>query len=325
MNQPFQITQRHLSGGVLDPKIEALLAEMAKDDSPPVEALSPVEARAGVNDRVAETGGEVMPVASIENRTLDGQDGPISVRIYTPEGDGPFPVLAYFHGGGWVICNTGTHDAPCSKVCKYANCIVVSVDYRLSPEHKYPAANNDAYNTVLWLAKNGQTIDADPTRIAVGGDSAGGNMSAVTALRCRGQNGPKLAMQLLIYPVTDLLNMDNATYTAYGENYFLTKKMMEWFRGHYLNSLEEAKTPDVSPLFAKSLANLPPALVITAEFDPLREEGEAYAKRLAEEGVPVQCSRYNGMIHPFWSMQGVTDAADTACREAADALRKAFA
>ncbi len=330
MTQPFEIEHRHLSGGVLDPQVEALLAEMEKENAPPMESISPEENRRAIVQVLEEIGGELMPVAKVEDRLLAGPDRDIPVRIYTPNGIGPipndpFPVLVHFHGGGWVVCSTATHDAPCQKLCHYAGCIVVSVDYRLSPEHRFPSANDDAFHTVQWIAANGSTIGADPKRIAVGGDSAGGNMAAVTALRCRDENGPELALQLLVYPVTDLSRMDTETYNTYGENYFLTKSTMAWFKQHYLNSPEEAESPYASPLLAPSLKHLPPALVITAEFDPLREEGENYARRLAEEGTPVQCSRYNGMIHPFWSMGGAIDRADHAHREAAEALRQAFA
>jgi len=260
----------------------------------------------------------------VEERILPTDIGPVSVRIYTPKGTGPFPVLMYFHGGGWVWCDADTHEATCRHLCRLADCIVIFVNYRRSPEYRFPAANDDAYYATKWVSDHAGEIHADPSRIAVGGDSAGGNMSAVLALRARETMDFRLAFQLLVYPVTDMSDMDGGTYETYGEGYFLTKALMKWFREQYLNSMEEALLPQVSPLLEKDLTGLPPALAITAEFDPLRQEGEAYAQRLADAGVAVQCSRYNGMIHPFWSMAGKIDQALAAYREAAGALQKAF-
>jgi acetyl esterase len=246
------------------------------------------------------------------------------VRIYTPAGSGPFPVLVFFHGGGWVIGDLDTQDGACRALANGAGCLVVSVGYRLAPEHKFPAAPDDTYAATKWVAANAASINADPARIAVGGDSAGGNLTAVTAQMARQRGGPRLAFQLLIYPVTDGA-CDTASYRDNADGYLLTKEMMLWFWNHYVRNPEERFNSMASPLRAQSLKGLPPALVQTAEFDPLRDEGEAYAARLQEAGVPVKLTRYDGMIHGFFGMASVIDRATTAIGEAAEALRSAFA
>ncbi len=324
MADGFQIETRNMAGGILDAQVAELLQLMEKMDSPPFESLSPEEARKAIGDRVYEIGGEKIALGKVEDRTIPGPGGDLPIRVFTPEGKGPFPALLYFHGGGWVTCNTETYDPACRQVCNLSNCIVVSLDYRLAPEHKFPAANEDAMAALQWLEQNGSEIGVDAGRIAVGGDSAGGQMAAVLALRCRDEGGPSIALQLLIYPVTDLTRMDTESYQQYSDGCFLTKGMMEWFRGHYLNSLSDAQSPHASPLLAEDLSGLPPAYILTAEFDPLRDEGEAYAKKLDDAGTPVRCVRYNGLIHPFWSLGGVIDATHEAYRETADALKKAF-
>jgi acetyl esterase len=206
--------------------------------------------------------------------------------------------LVFFHGGGWVVCNIDTHDTLCRSLANAARYIVVSVDYRLAPEHKFPAAVEDCLAATTWVRQAAGEIGVDPDHVVVGGDSAGGNLATVVSLLLRDAGQPLPRFQVLIYPVTDVC-LETESYKANGEGYNLTRSMMQWFFDCYLNSAEDAADWRVSPLRARDLRGLPPALVITAEFDPLRDEGEAYAARLEEAGVPVTLTRYDGMIHPF--------------------------
>ena len=290
---------------------------------PPLNAMPVAEARAAAMALGGMTG-PPETVAHVEDRTIPGPAGQIPVRIYTPTGRPPFPLLVYFHGGGWVIGNLETHDGVCRALTNAAACIVVSVDYRLAPEHPFPAAPEDSYAATQWVAANAAAIGGDPTRIAVGGDSAGGNLTAVVALVARDRGAPPLCFQLLVYPVTDAA-CDTASYRDNADGYFLTRDMMGWFWNHYAAQRSARENPYASPLRAASLKGLPPALVITAEFDPLRDEGEAYAARLRDAGVAAQLTRYDGMIHGFFGMGSMLDQAKTAIAQAAAALRSAFA
>ncbi len=315
------MTLRNLTMG-LDPQARAVLEQFKALAGPPLNSLSPPEARL-VAQALAGLHGAPQPIAKIDNRSIPGPAGELPLRIYTPTGRGPFPVLVFFHGGGWVIGDLETVDGTCRALANAAGCVVVSVDYRLAPEHKFPAAPEDTYAATQWVAANAASINADRARIAVGGDSAGGNLAAVTAQMARDRGGPQLVFQLLIYPVTDGA-CDTASHHDNADGYLLTKDMMQWFWNHYVRSDADRHNPMASPLRAQSLHGLPPALVLTAEFDPLRDEGEAYAARLREAGVPVQQTRYDGMIHGFFGMGSVIDQAKTAIAEAASALRVAF-
>ncbi len=228
------------------------------------------------------------------------------VRIYTPKGKGPFPLLFYFHDGGWDLGNLDVHDAVCHALTNAAGCITMSVDYRLAPGHKYPVAPEDCYEATCWAAENACSLNGDPTRIAVGGDSAGGNLAAVVTLMVRDWGGPKLAYQLMIYPITNY-SFDTHSYQEIAKGYSLTKDDMVWFWDHYLPSEDDGKHPYASPLQAQDLSNLLPAMVITAEYDPLGDEGEQYVGRLREVGNQAAVMRYNGMIHGFFSMGAVID------------------
>ena len=308
----------------LDPAAAGLLEQMEAAGMPPLNELSPSEARAAAAG-FAELGGPGDEVATAEDRTISGPAGPIPVRVYTPKsGSAPRPALVYLHGGGWVLGDLEMVDAICRSVANRAECVVVSVDYRMAPEHKFPAPLDDCYAAVTWVAEHAGEIGADPARLAVGGDSAGGNLSAAVALRARDEGGPALRLQLLVYPVTDH-SFDTASYKENGEGYLLTKDMMVWFWDHYLAKANDSDNPLASPLRAKDLSGLPPAQVFTAEFDPLRDEGEAFAARLAAAGVPVNHTRYDGQIHGFWTMLAVMPAAGAAADEASAALRRAFA
>ena len=250
--------------------------------------------------------------------------GEITVRAYSPHGPGPHPARGYYHGGGWVIGDLYTHDGLCRSITNAARCAVLSVDYRLAPESKYPVAVEDSYAALLWIVSNAERLGIDRRRMAVGGDSAGGNLATVMALMARDRTGPRLALQVLIYPVTDH-DLDTRSYRENATGYILTREGMRWFWNHYLASEAQGREPYASPLRAASLAGLPPALVITAEYDPLCDEGEAYAARLRDAGVPVTLTRYPGMFHGFVRLTNVLDKARTALDEIASSVQKAFA
>ena len=305
----------------LDPQARAVLDQLEAANLPDLASVDPVVLRQLTDASVDLSQGE--PVAGVENRTLPGPAGDIPVRIYTPEGSAPFPGVVYFHGGGFVYCGLDTHDGTCRSLANAAGCVVVSVDYRLAPENKFPAAPEDCFAATRWVSEHGAEIGVDPTRIAVAGDSAGGNLASVVTLMARERRGPALAFQLLVYPVANYA-FDTDSYRENAEGYLLTEKMMRAFWKHYLSDEAEAESPYASPLRAESLQGLPPAFVITAEFDPLRDEGEAYAKRLAEAGVAATAHRYSGMIHGFFSMGPSIERAQVAIADAGRALRTAL-
>ncbi len=305
----------------VDPQIQVLLD--AASSLPPAHTLSVAEARARMEQRPRE-GLRVPPVGAVEDRTIAGPGGPLRLRIYTPTGSGPFPLLAFFHGSGFVVCSLETHDIACRNLCAGAGCVVVSVDYRLAPEHKYPAGPDDCLHATRWAAANAAGLGADPARIAVCGDSAGGNMAAVTTLRVRDEGGPPLCAQLLIYPVTDHYDAGHPSYVENAEGYGLTARGMAWYFDHYLADRAQAADPLVSPLRAPNLRGLPPALVYSAEYDVLRDEAERYAERLRAADVPVTMKRWPGMNHGFFQWVGRVDRATEANDEAAAWLRGSF-
>ena len=307
----------------LDPQVKALLDQVNGSGMPPFEQMSVPQAREAIG-AMAMMSGDPPPVANVENRRIPGPAGEIPVRIYAPQGAAPFPVLVFYHGGGWVIGSLDTHDGTCRQLANGAGCVVVSVDYRLAPEHKYPAGPEDAYAALKWVSENAASIGADRGRIAIGGDSAGGNLTAVVALMARDRGGPPVVLQLLIYPVTDA-SFDTASYRENADGYFLTTAAMKWFWGHYLYRPEDGNEPYASPLRAADLSGLPPALVITAEFDPLRDEGEAYAARLDAARVSTRKTRYDGVIHGFFGMGAMLDAGKRAMAEATATLKLCFA
>lgn len=302
------------------PEIRMVLEAMAAQGGPPMETLAPVEARK-VAYGLMQLSGEPEPVARVETRTIPSRSGEIQIRIYTPTGNGPFPGALYFHGGGWVICDLETHDPVCRAIAKRAGAVVVAVDYRLAPEHKFPAALLDCEDATRWVAVNATSLNVDARRLAVAGDSAGANMAAVIAAKSRDASDMAIALQVLVYPVTDLSSQETASHKEFGEDHFLTQSSMNWFQSNYLASAADARNPDASPALLANLRGLPPALVITAECDPLRDEGEAYAQRMQDSGVSVVLTRYDGMIHPFVNFLGISQSAQKAIDQIAAAIR----
>ena len=303
----------------LDPQAQQILEEAAALGLPAYQDLSPAAAR----KQMLASAPPVEPLLSVkkvEDRRIPGAVDDIPTRLYYPSGDPPFPVLVYFHGGGWVIGDLDTHHSFCHALAKTSGCLVVSVDYRLAPEHRFPAAVEDAYAATKWVAQNAAVIQADPERLAVGGDSAGGHLAAVAALMARDRNGPRINLQVLIYPITDF-NFDTPSYIENGEGFMLTRDLMKWFWHHFIENDRDADHPYVSPLRASTLSDLPEAFIVTAEYDPLRDEGEAYGKRLLEAGVNVRLSRYPGMMHAFIRMTARLDKAKVALDEVAGRLR----
>lgn len=308
----------------LDPQAQALLDMLASLNVPPLHEQSVEYARQSFS-MLKDMAGPLEEVQKVEDRIIPGPAGEIPVRVYTPEGAGPFPVLVFFHGGGWVIGSIEMYDPVCRALTNRGQCVVVSVEYRLAPEYQFPAAPEDCYAATKWVAENAASLNGDPARIAVGGDSAGGNLSAVVSQMAKERSGPKLVFQLLIYPATDYYLPGTPSLMENGEGYFLTRDSMIWFSGHYLPEGFDRYDPLAFPLHAKDFSGLPPAFVMTAEYDPLRDEGELYAERLKEAGVPVQVKRYPGMIHGFVSMAGIMDQGKQLLDDCGVALRAAFA
>jgi len=243
-------------------------------------------------------------VAEVEDRFISVGDTEIKVRIYTPEGSGPFPLFIYYHGGGWVIGDLETADPSCRMIANTTGSVVVSVDYRLSPEYKYPVPFNDSYEALKWAHENAVDLNGDASNIIVGGDSAGGNLSAAVALRSRDENGPKIAAQILIYPVTDM-TYNTPSYHQFQKGFGLDKNLMIWFTDHYIRDEQDKNDGYAAPLRAKNLNDLPPAFIITAENDVLRDEGNAYAKRLKEAGVKVDTFLEEGLVHGYFTNMAV--------------------
>ncbi|MBV9485999.1 MAG: alpha/beta hydrolase [Frankiaceae bacterium] len=309
----------------LDPQIDSILKLMQQAGGGQMSAGTPQQARqffdlATVTMRDPST---LASVGSVEDRTIPGPAGDIPIRIYRPDGDGPSPTMAFFHGGGFVIGSIETHDDHARRLCHDLDMVVVSVDYRLAPEHKFPAAFEDCLAATRWVAENIDTLGGDPDKIVVGGDSAGGNLSAAVALATV-ESGPRLAAQFLIYPGVDFdPDAEYASRVENAEGYFLTADDMIWFGDHYI---DEADRRDIrASTILGNLAGAPPAVIGTAEFDPLRDEGEAYAKALADAGVEVRLQRYDGLIHGFYGMGPFSAAADAAISDMNNSLKELLA
>jgi acetyl esterase len=304
----------------LDPQAQRVIEQTAALGLPPAHTVSPQQARINRKSRPMAPGPEV---GKVDNRLIPGPETAIPVRIYTPEGSGPFPTLVWFHGGGWVVGDLDTVDATARRLTVGVGCVVVSVGYRLAPETKFPGAADDCYAATVWAVQNASQINAAPNRVAIGGESAGGNLAAAVALMARDRRGPSLACQVLVYPVT-APNFETVSYLQNAEGYNLTRATMMWYWDQYLREASDASHPYAAPLLADDLSSLPAALVITAEYDPLCDEGEAYAERLKAAGVPTAYTRYEGMIHGFFGMPGALEKGKQAVTEATEVLRRAF-
>jgi len=304
----------------LDPKIAKQL-EGRRAGGPDFTNMPAPELRASFNKLMAGTPKLNEPVARIDNRDIPGPSSSIPVRIYTPQGNSPFPILAYYHGGGWVVGTLDGYDDLCRSLCHRSGAVVISVDYRLAPEHKYPAAAEDCYAATAWAAAHAGEIGGDAKRLVVMGDSAGGNLSAVVALMARDRGGPAIAAQVPIYPVTNC-DYDTASYHFFDSGYGLTRGMMRYFWDAYLREPSDAAQPYASPLKAESVSGLPPTLMITAQYDVLRDEGQAYAARLRQAGNRVRCTEYLGMTHGFINGGAIYPEANRAISQAAEAVKR---
>jgi acetyl esterase len=308
----------------LHPQTQLYLDRLAYLGVPYTYQLAPSDAKEGIKGLILY-GGPPEPLSSVEDRSIPGPHGDIPLRIYTPEGDGPFGVLQYMHGGGWEVGSIYTHDPVCRTIAHRARCIVVSVDYRLTPEFMYPVQVNECYTVLQWIAEQAHTFRGDTAHIAVGGDSAGGNLAAVMTLKARDEHGPALKFQCLIYPVTDYYQPERSSYQKFGDGYFLAALDMKNFFELYLPQGFDRDDPYIFPLRAQNLSHLPPALILNADHDVLLDEGVAYAEHLKQAGVPVQHSIYSGCIHTFINLRGQLDQSSMAHDELAATLKAAFA
>jgi acetyl esterase len=305
----------------LDPQVQALIASTA--GTKPVEEMTTQEMRDSLEARARMTGGPPEAVAQVTDTTLPGPAGPLTARIYVPDAALPMPGLVFFHGGGWARGSLQTHDVLCRALANGASCVVISVDYRMAPEYQFPAAADDAIAATNWVAANADALGIDAGRLAVGGDSAGGNLAAAVALALRDESGPALAHQLLIYPVLNR-DFETTSYKANATGYMLTRAAMQHYWRLYLREESDGDDPRASPLRAASLANLPAATIVTAEYDPLLDEGRAYAGRLRQAGVQVEYREYAGLVHGFATSAGAIDAGRAAVQDCASSLRAAF-
>lgn len=308
----------------MHPQIIKAIEAMDRAGLQPIEALSPAEARAQMEATAQSRKAEALPVARVEDRTMPGPAGPMRIRLYWPDAAGPLPAIAYYHGGGHVIGSLDTHDLIARNLCNLAAALVCSVDYRMGPENKFPAAVEDSFAALEWLYANAPSLGADPARLGVHGDSAGANLAAVVALIARDQGGPDLRLQSLVYPVADY-RQNTKSYATFAAGYgLLTRAAMEWFREHYLRSAEDAADWRASPLLAANFAGVAPAIVVAAECDILHDESQAYAEALRRAGVAAEYREYPGMIHAFFGMVPAVDDAMAAQQAVGAAFRRAF-
>ncbi len=309
----------------VDPQMQAVLERVAKSALPPFYTVSAGEARRLYKETRAALSPPLPAVAEARDLAASGPAGPVPLRQYRGLGTAagaPLPVLVYFHGGGWTIGDLDTHDIVCRTLANNARCAVIAVDYRMAPEHKFPAAVDDCVAATRWVAAHASTLGIDTARIAVGGDSAGGNLAAVVAITLRDAGGPPLAFQALAYPATDQ-RLDSASHARFGEGYLLTRNNILWFRDNYLDP-RDYDDWRASPIRAADLSRLPPAHIITAGYDPLLDEGRAYSDRLVAAGVPVLYECFEGMAHGFLTMGGVIAAANHALYRLGQSLAQAF-
>jgi len=308
----------------VDPQIQYVLDLVKKAGYPDYWQLDPVTARRQFEQTAPILDVRPLPVHRVADLTLPGPGGSLAVRGYTPRAsDQPLPILLWYHGGGFVIGSVNSYDAICRYLCLHADCIVLSVDYRLAPEHPFPAAVEDCFAALNWAAEHAVELGGDPTRLAVAGDSAGGNLATVCSLLARDAGGPALALQLLIYPGT-AAEPESASHHRFAEGYILSRKSILWFYRHYLPDSAARKDFRYAPLLAENLSGLPPTLLILADHDPLYDEGRAYGERLQSAGNQIEMVDYPGMVHAFYSMSNAVNAAKDALQRSAKALRKAF-
>ena len=324
----------------LDSDIQAVVDQLKKFNAPPIETLDYGNARntptyknaveeMAANSATTRAMNVAMPampepVGKIEHILIPTREGEVLARVYTPDGDGPFPVLVYFHGGGWVIANLDVYEPSCRALCNAAECVVVSVNYRQAPEAKYPAAVNDAYDATQWVLQNASKINGDANRVAIAGESAGGNLATVACLIAKDNGGQMPVAQLLIYPVTDMTENNYPSYAENQDTQPLHTSMLPWFYNYYAPDKQQRNERTASPLLADDLSGLPPAIIITAEHDPLRDQGAAYAKKLADAGVSVDYKLYDGVTHEFFGLAGAVGKAKDALTQAADGLKKVW-
>jgi acetyl esterase len=310
--------------GKLDPKVAIFLKLLSGPGQNSFKTDRPIaENRAELEKIAALVSGSPVSLALVKDINIPGSTSDIPARIYAPD-DRRHPIIIYFHGGGWVQGSINSHDSVCRTLARKARALVISVGYGLAPEHAFPAAVNDAYDALMYIYQNAEGLKGDPAHIAVAGDSAGGTLAAVVAQMSRDRHGPAIAYQALIYPVTNLADMNTASYRNFSEGYLLTRSDMQAFISLYTPDKKDRLNPYASPMLASNFSNLPPALVITAQFDVLRDEGEAYANALERAGVHVRTRRYGGVIHGFMTGDRFLSQADDATSAIADTLREAF-
>jgi len=308
----------------LHPQIQRVLQVMAEANLRPIEAMTPAEAREQMEATAQARKAEPLPVDRVRERSVAGPAGDIRLRLYWPNRAAPLPAIVYYHGGGHVIGSLDTHDLVARNLCAGAEALVASVDYRMGPEHRFPAAVEDSFAALKWVHANAKELGADPDRLGVHGDSAGANLAAVVALMARDAGSPRLRLQSLVYPVADY-RLVGDSYDKYTQGYgLLTRESMVWFRNHYLRSPKDAEDWRASPINAPSLGDVAPAIVITAECDVLHDDGERYAEALRRAGVPVEYKEYPGMIHGFFGMMPAVDDAMNAQRAVWAAFRRSF-
>jgi acetyl esterase len=305
----------------IDPQAEALLRQITEAGRPPLHQLSVEDARAAAED-MKVLAGETIEVGSVHDTKIPVDGAEIGARVYTPEGAGPHPVVVFFHGGGWVICSLDTHDNVARTICRDAEAVVVSVDYRMAPEHRYPTAVHDCFAATRWVADNAAALGAEADRLAVCGDSAGGNLATVVSQMARDARGPAIRYAALIYPAVDMTRKGGSL-DENASGYFLETEGMHWFMNHYLSEAEKAETM-ASPMLHEDLSRLPDCFIATCEFDPLRDEAEAYGDALRANGVRVETKRYDGLIHAAATLGGVLDGGRLLVADVAAHLREAL-
>lgn len=307
----------------LDPQVRALLDRIEQSGAPPYHTLPAVEARQMYDEASLQLRGSPPQPYRVDPLAIPGPASTLNSLLYRPSAELGLPALIYFHGGGYTIGSLQSHDCVCRALCVETGCIVISVDYRLAPEHKYPAALEDAWGATNWLVENAEELGVDPNRIAIGGDSAGGNLATVVCLMAKQAGAPRLVYQLLIYPGTDM-SCSLPSHQAFAQGYRLTSELIDWFYDHYFSPGDDLNHWRASPLNAESFADLPPAFILSAGYDPLQDENRLYGERMSAAKVPVKHSHYEGMMHGFITMPGVLDKAGEALSECAAELRVVF-